>query len=126
MCISLSLLTVVAILTKAFFMFFIIILIAIIFAFRSFKWLLIGLDVLFAKPKTIITKGYRSTERELIYILGNSRIRPSKYFYSVIRFDDDQLKGKYISFDYPSFRHGEPLEIIYYPRSKYIVSIKYV
>lgn len=81
-------------------------------------WLPIAFAVRFSKPKTITTKGYRSAYRMPV------SPRKTKHHYSVILFDDPNLKGKYYSLDEALFRHGEELEIIYYPRSRYICSIQ--
>ena len=85
-----------------------------------FKWLRILFAVKFSTPKTIITKGYRFAMRKRVYMLE----KRGKLHYSSVRFSDDRLKGDYVYFDEAVFRGGEPLEVTYYPRAKYIVDIK--
>ena len=87
---------------------------------RTFIWIRMAIDVLFSTPISITTKGYRFALRQRVYPL----LLKSTFHYSEILFDDVRLKGKYVFFDNSVFRHGEKLEIVYYPRSKYIKSIE--
>jgi hypothetical protein len=70
-------------------------------------------------PISITTKGYRFALRQPVDIF----LDIFNICYSEILFDDVRLKGKYVFFDSSVFQHGERLEIVYYPRSKYIKSI---
>ena len=90
------------------------------YGIRAFMWLRILFDVFISKTETILTKGYRYSYRERVYPL----IPKSRPRYSVILFDDVRLKGKYIYLDEALFSGGVELEVIYYPRSKYIKEIK--
>ena len=83
-------------------------------------WIFVLADVLFSKPIKITTKSYRYSYREKIYFY----LPQSRYFYSIVLFDDIRMRGKYVYFGYPTFHHGEMLTIIYYPKSKYIKSIE--
>ena len=47
----------------------------------------------------------------------------SIWHYSIVKFNDINLKGDYIFLGEALFRGGVELEITYYPRSKYIVAI---
>ena len=88
---------------------------------RTFKWLRILFDKMFSKPQTMLTKGYRLMYREKAAAIFRDKKSPS---YSVVLFNDNRLLGKYIYLDTFHFEAGVELEILYYPRSKYIVSIK--
>ena len=90
------------------------------FFVRTLKWLRIAFDVFFSTPLTISTKGFRFSYRDRIYALDITKT----LFYSVVMFDDAKLKGKYVYLETAMFCHGEILEITYYPKSKYIKSIK--
>ena len=76
---------------------------------------------MFSKPQTMLTKGYRLMYREKAAAIFRDKKSPS---YSVVLFNDNRLLGKYIYLDTCHFETGVELEILYYPRSKYIVSIK--
>ena len=93
-----------------------------IFAFRSMKWIRIGIDVLKKKPKTILTKGWRFHSRENIYFFDVKK----NIYHSIIEFTDPRLPGKYIYLDNRIFKSGDQLKITYYPRSKYIKAIEKV
>lgn len=90
------------------------------FSIRTFKWAKILFDVIFSKPQTIITRGFRFSDRHQVYALNVFR----NVYYSIIRFSDPGLKGEYICFEYYIFRGGEKLEVTYYKHSRYITSIK--
>ena len=60
---------------------------------RTLMWIRIGFDMLFRKPQTIRTKGYRFAKRE--YVSDLSR----KELYSRVFFDDDRLKKEYYFFE---------------------------
>ena len=87
---------------------------------RTIMWIKIAYDIKFREPQVIYTKGYRFSKRE--YINDFSK----KAIYSRVFFDDKNLKKDYFYFQSDVFRHGELLELIYYPRSRYIESIKRV
>ena len=87
---------------------------------RTFKWLRILFDKIFSKPVVIRTKQIRDVIRERVAPIVNSEISPS---YSVVRFNDKSLPSKYIYFDECHYKTGEEIEVIYYPRSKYITKI---
>ena len=89
------------------------------YAVRTLKWLKIVFALMFTNPQVVKTKGYRYSYRERAYqLIPNTALR-----YSVLLFDDVALKGEYVFMGDSIFRHGEKLEIIYYPRAKYIKSI---
>ena len=83
------------------------------------RWLLVLFDVVFSTPKTTVTKGFRYALREE----SNVSRRFTKHF-SVISFDDKKLNGEFYYFDAVAFRHGEEIEVTYYPRSKFIKKMK--
>ena len=93
----------------------------------TFVWVRIVFCVIFSKPTTVITKGYRYREGCPAYYHVNSRFgRSTKFNYSKIYFDDKRFKRNcgYIFLENRLFRNGEPIEVIYYPRAKYIKSIR--
>ena len=94
-----------------------IIILSIAFSLRIFRWCRIAFDVRFKDPEIVYTKSYRFAAREKI----NDFFKPR---YSKIYFDDDNLKKDYIYFGNEVFSHGVLLEIVYYPKSRYIESIK--
>ena len=89
---------------------------------RSVRWLRIIFDVVLNKPQIAYTKGFRFAKRE--YINDFSK----KALYSEVYFDDKMLKKnkEYVYFEVCTFKHGELLEIIYYPKSRYIKSLRRV
>ena len=94
---------------------------------KTFVWGRIVFCVIFSKPTTIITKGYRYSEGCTVYFPVDSRFgRSNKFYYSKIYFDDKRFKRNcgYIFLENRLFRNGNPLEVIYYPRVKYIKSIR--
>ena len=90
------------------------------FVKESARLILIFIDIKSREPQTIITKGYSKIVRHPVYILQISE----KLMYSVVTFCDVRLKGKYIYLENDMYQDGDELEITYYPRSKYITSIK--
>jgi hypothetical protein len=94
-----------------------IIILSIAFSLRIFRWCRIAFDVRFKDAEIICTKGYRFATREKINVFFKPR-------YSKIYFDDDNLRKDFIYFGNEVFRHGVLLEIVYYPKSRYIESIK--
>ena len=89
---------------------------------RSIRWLRIIFDVARNKPQITYTKGFRFAKREYINYFSK------KALYSEVYFDDKTLKKnkEYVYFDLCAFRQGELLEIVYYPKSRYIKSIRRV
>ena len=87
---------------------------------RTLHWLIIAFSVFFLKPDIIETKSCRFAYRERVYQL----IPASVLHYSIFLFNDTAIKGKYIFMGDSIFRHGEKLEITYYPKAKYIKCIK--
>lgn len=86
---------------------------------KTIRWARVGFDILFSKPRTEATKAYRYAYRERIYPFMPKSI----WHYSIVKFNDINLKGDYIFLGEALFRGGVELEITYYPRSKYIVAI---
>ena len=87
---------------------------------RTFKWLRILFDKMFSKTHVLHTKKYRLAYRDKASQIFRNEKSPS---YSIVLFNDSRLPGKYIYFDVCDFKPGEELTVIYYPRSKYIISI---
>ena len=87
---------------------------------RTLQWICIGLACTFSTPKTIQTKGFRLAYREGAYLFNSK----TKWKYSVIKFNDPNLKGNYIFIgEALGFKTGDSLKIVYYPLVKYIMSI---
>ena len=94
--------------------------VSIVFFSRSFRWLMFIYDKILCKTITIKTKGYRFSANERVYFFDFAK----RICYSVIMFDDPQLKSKYVLLDSDRiFINGELLEITYYKNSKVIKSI---
>ena len=99
---------------------------------RTVKWTCVLYDVKFSKPETVYTKGFRNYGREpLMPILSGSRYSKNRYnrtgYYTTVRFDDQKFKGWYTYFDFAyDFKHGQCIEVVYYPISKHIVSMRTV
>ena len=99
------------------FCFALIIVLSVAFSLRIFRWCRIAFDVRFKDAEIVYTKSYRFAAREKINDF-------SKLRYSKIYFDDDNLKKDFIYFGNEVFKNGDLLEIVYYPKSRYIESIK--
>ena len=87
---------------------------------RTSRWIRILFNKIFSKPQVIRTKQIRYALRDPAAQIVNLEISPS---YSVVRFNDKRLPGEYIYLDECHYRTGEEVEVIYYPRSKYITKI---
>ena len=94
---------------------------------NTFFWLRVAYDIKFSEPQKTVTKGYSNYYNkdlyDFLYRFKSYSARKYICFYSKIRFDDKRLIGWFVYFDQPTFKHGEPIEVVYYPRSKYIKSI---
>ena len=88
------------------------------------RWISIAISCAFFTPKTALTKGYRFAMKDDGMLVDTN----SKQCFFKIYFDDSQLRGGYIYLnnDAHNFKNGKLLEIVYYPRSKYIVAIRNV
>ena len=92
----------------------------------TFVWLKILIDVLFSKPRVILTKGLRSIDHIAADPRkGGSATPAERFYFSKIRFTDDRLKGTYYTLEPVYFKQGVELKIVYYPRSKYITQMEY-
>ena len=95
------------------------------YAFRTYRYFLILIDVLFCEPLCVCTRGYRFAVSERVYALDLTK---NIHYYYVL-FNDKQLndgrfKDKYIFFEARPFIGGELLEVTYYKRSKFILNIQ--
>ena len=92
------------------------------FSLRTLKWIRVLVDVIFSRPQKLITKLYRCSYKERVYALDLSK----KIQYSVLLFNDNRLKGRYIflkDFEY-KLKPSGAFVVNYYPKSKFIISIE--
>ena len=101
------------------------VILSIWYIYRTYRYCLIFMDVLFSEPRCVLTRGYRFAVSERVYALDLTK---NIHYYYVL-FDDKTLndgrfKDKYIFFEARPFRGGDLLQVTYYKRSKFILDIQ--
>ena len=92
---------------------------ALIYIPDTFNWIRIFFAVKFTKPKTIVTRGIFRLDRSSF-----AKYKNIDSYYTLLWFKDSQLrKRRYYYIEPVYLRRGMLLEIVYYPKARFIKTI---